>query len=131
MPANASIVLADGKGTPENHTFNPMGIDGFISRYANLTDATYTIGQEKLTIRTKTERKRRHVVVQLTVPRLVEETVNSVTVPSAPDFATAKAELILPETWSEADITDLRVLLSNALLNTLVEDLVDTGAFVY
>lgn len=131
MASNATITLADGKSTPENHIYDPIRIDGGTSLYRNLTDETFRLGQEQLSFALSENTERRKVVVKLTIPRVVEETVNNVTSKKVADQGAVFITVLVPNTWELADVTDLRVLGSNALKNALILDAVDNGAYVW
>lgn len=92
MPALANVVLTDRATTPANHTFTPNGRDGDGARYAKAGSSP--IGDYLLTIvPRKTASGRRKVDIALTVPVLVTETVNGVTVPTLARANRAKISL--------------------------------------
>lgn len=131
MASNATIVLADGKGTPENHNYDPIRIDGGTSLYRNLTDQSFRLGQEQLSFALSENTERRKVVVKLTIPRVVEEEINGVTQKKVADQGAVFVTVLVPNTWDTANVTDLRVLGSNALKNALILDAIDNGAYVW
>ena len=128
MPSNASISLTDEN--TNTVVLTPMGIQGQVSNYKDLTVAA-DVGRTTAVLKKDESAKLRKSTVQLRVPRLVTETVNSVDQYSAPDFMSVKAEIVTPTTWSTADITKGREHASALLENALVAALVDTGEFVY
>lgn len=131
MAQNAAIVVPDAQGTPVNHTFTPVKIDRDIASYKNYATATDS-GRETLTFRMEDGKSTlRKVTLVLKVPRLITETINGVTVPSVPDYATAKAEVMVPKSWGITECENVSKMLAGALQNTLVVAGVKQGEFVY
>jgi hypothetical protein len=130
MPANGTIVLADGESTPVDHTFSPMRVRGDEASYANLS-TTFVDGRETLRLNSVVKPKLREVTTTLIVPRVLSESINGVTVDRVADFMTVKCVALVPKTWDEADITNGRVLAANALQNAIVVAAVDRGEGVW
>lgn len=130
MAANATITLADGKSTPENHAFDPVRIQGDVAMYANFSES-YSDGRETLQFSLGGRSGLRKVSVKTHFPRVVDETVNGVTVSRKVDWIDIITTVFVPSTWDKDDITDARVIHSNALQNALVLDAVDEGKFVW
>lgn len=130
MPANAAIVVADSQATPVNHTFTPVRIDGDVASYLNFAE-TVGIGRESLALRLTENARVRKVVTTMKKPRLITETINEVSVPSAPDFAVIKVEAIVPQTWTPEEAQDIVEMSANLLKNSIVIGMVDKGEFVY
>jgi hypothetical protein len=130
MPANAVITLPDSQGTPVDHDFTPVRIKGDVASYINYVEA-HAIGRETMNLSLSENTKLRKMVVVLKVPRLITETINSVEVPSVPDYGMLKVEVIVPMTWTQADAEDLVELGSEALDDAVIVGMACTGAFVY
>lgn len=130
MPSNSTIVIADGKASPANHTFTPTKILGQTAYYRDLTMSPVGVA-DTISMGVVDKAKVRQVKLSFVRPRAVTETVNGVVNTKMADFDSMGVVLNVPTTWAEADIKDSRVLLSNLLLNALVVAAVDTGAFVY
>lgn len=126
MPANAPIVINDGESTPVAHTMSPMDKVAGKSTYANLATA-FVDGRETVSLAMGIKPKLREVVATLHIPRVLDETINGVTVSRVADFATLKVVGLLPKTWEEADLKNVRVLGSNLLLNAIVSAAFDRG----
>lgn len=138
MPAIANIVLNDGKSTPVAHTFTPQ--TGQVAVEPSLLfnkAAGIFVGFEKLTalVRRSESNKTTRVSIQISQPTL------AVTAPSTgsgiqPNPTVAyttigKIDFVLPDSCTYQDRKDIRVLLSNALLNAVLLDAIDNMAPVY
>jgi hypothetical protein len=130
MPENGTIVVEDGKSTPEDHTFSPVSVKGDIASYANF-DESFVDGRETLRLAQAMKARLREVILTTIVPRVLSESINGVTVDRVADFATFKTTCLLPKTWDEADIKDVRVMHANALNDAIVLAAVDRGEGVW
>jgi len=130
MPANAAIVINDGKASPASHTFTPIKVDGGAAYFRDLSMSPAGVA-DTLIMSLKDTGKLRTAKISIVRPRAVTETVNGVVNTKVGDFASIGVVVNIPLTWAEADVKDCRVMTSNALLNALVLALVDQGAFVY
>lgn len=130
MPSNAPIVIQDGKANPVSHTFSPVRLEPGIASYANFA-GTFQAGRETVTLGLKETAKLRTVKSTMIVPRVVQETVNSVTSSRVADYATVITTYLIPLTWSEADIKDARVLGQDLQGEAPVVASVEKGEFVW
>lgn len=129
MSAIATITIADGKGTPANHVFNPIK-SGERSLYRTSDGALPLIGQETIQTTVKDlNAQLKSVVIVMGLPALETATAaNSSGYTAAPKVAyenKVKIEFFLPNRGLPAQRTDLRVLLKNLLTNAAIIDLVD------
>lgn len=135
MSAIAAITIADGKAVPENHTFNPVE-SGSSSRYRTAVSTLPTVGQELISSRYREVNPTLHSVsMVLDLPALETASgANEAGYTAAPKVAynhKVKVEFFLPTRGTAAQRKDLRVLLSNLLLNAQVVDLIDNLAAQY
>lgn len=130
MAANAPIVINDGQSTPVAHTFSGIKIDGNVALYDNRAEV-FSAGRETLALRMKSNDRIRTTTATLKVPRVVEETINGVTVKKVADYMTIKVELLTPTTWASDDVQDGRVMTSNLLIHAVPAAMADDGEFVW
>lgn len=131
MASNATITVNDGMPTPVAHAFSPVSIlDGSAAIYQNKVAASVS-ARETVVVKMKTNAKVRTVNVDLKVPRAVTEVVNSVSVVTVKDFATAKATLIVPIDWDVQSCENARIILSNLLASAAIGLMVDEAEFVW
>lgn len=130
MASNATITVADGAVSPVDHDFDPVRIEGDVASYQNKVASTVS-GRETLSLRLGASKAVRTTRVDLRIPKVVEETINGVTVYTAKGFATAKAEILIPLDWSAAEAKNARILLSNTLAHATVGLMVDEHEFVW
>lgn len=128
MPANGNITIADGATTPVNHTFNPSGLDGAkgTAQFTERTDGVF-VGESKLdvTVRPVTKgQPTRKVVLLLTLPKRTTDVNGNVSVAYE---NLGKAEFTYSATSSTQERKNLRVLLSNAMINAMVAQVVDNN----
>lgn len=129
MSAIAAITIADGKGSPIDHVFQPIA-SGFDSLYRTQNSVLPLIGQE--IVRTSIKKVNpnvQSVIVAIELPALETATdANSSGYTAAPKVAyTSRATVtfMLPNRGTAAQRTDLRVLLKNLLANAQIIDVVD------
>lgn len=130
MSAIAKIAIQDGAATPVTHTFSPVQSDP-DAIYRENQASLPLIGQGRVVIafRSRPADALQRVRVQLELPVLETATsANSSGYTAAPKVAytvTAVTDLILPARSTAAQRRDLRILLSNALLNDQVVDAIE------
>lgn len=129
MSAIAAITIADGKATPENHTFNPIE-SGVASMYRTGVSTLPLIGQEVIRVtQKKVNPQVQSVVVALDLPALETATgENSEGYTAAPKVAYVNRctlTFMLPVRGTAAQRTDLRTLVKNLLANAQVVDAID------
>jgi hypothetical protein len=130
MADNAPLVIADGESTPVSHTLSPRGISGDTAKYQNYA-VTFAEGRETATIKVAEPKGLSKTEIVLLVPRVLDETINGVTVSRVADYATLRMTAIVPKTWEEQDAKNVRVMGSNLLLTDPVADAIDKGEFVW
>lgn len=130
MSAIANIAILDDQGTPVTHTFYPVQSDPSALYRENLpSSALIGQGTISLEIRSKVSDSLQRVRAVLALPALETATgANANGYTAAPKVAytnTATVDFILPARSTAAQRKDLRVLLSNLLLNDQVIDVID------
>lgn len=130
MSAIANIAIQDGQATPVTHTFYPVQSDP-VAIYRENQASLPIVGQGlvNVTFRSKVQDSLQKVRVTLDLPALETATgANSSGYTAAPRVAytnRAIIDLILPARGTAAQRKDLRVLLSNLLLNAQVIDAIE------
>lgn len=129
MSAIAAITIADGKGTPENHVYNPIE-SGLSSIYRTNVTTLPLIGQEVLKVmQKKVNPSIQSVTLALDLPALETATdANSSGYTAAPKVGYVNRVTVvfmLPNRGTAAQRTDLRTLLKNALSNAQIVDAID------
>lgn len=130
MSAIGSIAILDGQATPVTHTFYPVQSDPSAVYRENLSSlALVGQGTISLEVRSKASDSLQRIRLSLVLPALETATgANSAGYTAAPKVAytnTATLDFILPARGTAAQRKDLRVLLSNLLLNAQVIDSVE------
>lgn len=129
MSSIATITIADGKATPENHVYQPI-TSGNDSLYRTQVSTLPLIGQELITAKMKKVNPNvSSVVVGIELPALETATdANSSGYTAAPKVAYTNrvtVTFMLPNRGTAAQRTDLRTLIKNLLSNAQIVDLVD------
>lgn len=135
MAAIAPIVIVDGKSTPVSHTLNPIASVP-SALYRESASGLSQIGQVYASIqRTASSKDLDKVRIILSVPALETASgANANGYTAAPKVAyETKADLtvFLPTRSTQAQNKDLRIMLSNLLLNAQVVDVIENGAVPY
>lgn len=125
----STITIADGKGTPENHVFQPIN-SGNDSLFRTANATLPLIGQEVISAKIKKINPQvSAVVVGIELPALETATsANSSGYTAAPKVAyvnRATLTFMLPVRGTAAQRTDLRTLVKNLLSNAQIIDFVD------
>lgn len=135
MAAIAPITVMDGKATPVAHALNPVqSAPSAIWREQKV--GLSQIGQIQLTVtRTTVTKELDKVRLVFSVPALeVTSGANASGYSAAPKVAyedKADIAVFLPARATSDQHKDLRVMLSNALLNAQIADIIDNGAVAY
>lgn len=129
MSSIATITIADGKATPENHVFDPIN-SGNDSLYRTKVSTLPLVGQEQITAKIKKINPNvSSVVLGIELPALETATdANSSGYTAAPKVAYVNRitmTFMLPTRGTAAQRTDLRTLAKNLLANAQVVDFVD------
>lgn len=134
MPAIASIAINDGQGTPVTHTYNPVqSVDPAIYN-RNGDAAVPVVGEEQITIALRqggnTSDGVARTRLSLRVPVLETPSGGTpsgyVAPPRVAYYLQANVDVFLPNRSTLAQRKDLRVLLSNLLLNAQVVSVIDS-----
>lgn len=130
MAQVAPIVIKDGATTPADHTFSPVATSP-DTYYREGISSLPLVGQGGITIvnRSQANAKLQRVRVKLELPALESIAGNNAAgYTAAPAVAytnTVMVEFLLPSRGTVQQRKDLRVMLSNLLLNAQVVDTVD------
>lgn len=149
MPAVAAITLANGEGTPVNHTFAPLGLDTktgvrWYEDQSPRVTATSSLGYPRIGILTKREtelvpgQSSKNTVsrIQLTIalPQLETLGTSSSGFTPAPTVAYVdrfKGEFILSSRDQLADRKDNLAFAKNLLGHATITDLVQNLSAIY
>lgn len=131
MPAISTITLADGQGTPVNHNFDPLKVDGDKALYRDSSSGSASgFKPVILSLRDPVPGNASQVYrvqVSLAVPIVQTQTVNGVTSDVVVRTGRFNGEFIIDGSSTPAERKDLRAfaknLLGHAALASLVEDL--------
>lgn len=134
MSAIAPIAIVDGQGTPVTHTYNPIQAVDPATYSRNGDTAVPIVGQESVLLSLKMGASASEAVnrAKMTLRIPVLETPDGgtssgyVAPPKVAYYLQATVDLFLPNRCTSAQRKDLRILLSNLLLNSQVVSLVDT-----
>ncbi len=134
MSAIAPITIVDGQGTPVSHVYNPIQSIDPATYSRNGDTAVPVVAQEQVLLSLKNGANTSEAVnrakITLRIPVLETPAGGTSTGYVAPPrvayFMQANIDLILPNRSTAAQRKDLRVLLSNLLLNAQVVSLIDT-----
>lgn len=134
MSAIAPIAIVDGQSTPVTHTFNPVQSVDPATFKRNGDTAVPVVGQEQVLLSLKVGNNSSDSVnrarVTLRIPVL--ETPGGgtpsgyVAPPKVAYYLQATVDMFLPNRCTAAQRKDLRILMSNLLLNSQVVGLIDT-----
>lgn len=127
MAQLSNIVINDGT---KDVTYVPYQIDsGNIARLRTNTDLA--IASSELSVNARNGSTNRNVTLKITLPTVVNETVNGVVSPRVTRTRTVSVDLSLPKTTTSAERLAARVMLSNLLKNTLVASVIDNNDGLY
>lgn len=131
MSAIASMTITDGKAVPVNHVFNPVATQP--ATYHENGDATVpVVGENAITVSLKRANGDavNRVKLSLRLPVLETTSGSAYTGYEAPPkvayYLQANVDLLLPNRSTLDQRKDLRVLLSNLMLNAQVIGAVDS-----
>lgn len=114
MPQLQNLVLTDRASTPVNHTFTPLDIQNGVGAVVESTGVP--IGNNKFTIGlSKSASNRYKATANLTVPIVVNETINGVTRPAIARTGYAQVTFTFDESSSEQERKDLVGMLASSL----------------
>lgn len=130
MPNFANIVLQDGKGTPVNHTFEPLRNPSGTAEWAESSVTGSLTSRNSLSVQQKLPGAGRGTLyegVTLVLPYVVTETINGVAVDKVMGNVRVNCEIISSQNVPKQYRTDARVLMKNALLNVDIAKALDDG----
>lgn len=136
MAQIANIAINDGATTPVSHTFVPV-VSTPVPFYRETIGALALVGQGRITIgnRSAANAALQRVKITLELPALETAAGNNAEgYTAAPKVAYTNSvvvDLILPSRGTVQQRKDLRVMLSNLMLNAQVVDAVDNLAQPY
>lgn len=125
-----NIVIKDGKPTPVDHTFRPVRRAELEAQWGENSPLGTLQARNGLSVTHKlpgkgTTRKTAAVTVALAVPVVITENINGVNREVVTSVARAEVTIVSNPDVSAAARKDLRVLISNALLNVDIADAID------
>lgn len=129
MPQNTSLTIKDGASTPADHVFYPTRIDAnnvatFQERVSGVPVGYPTITWSLRAANSSTETFK--LVGKLTQPKAITSTdLSGKTVTSVDYTNIGTVELVISQKATKQERKDLRVLLSNLLMNTSIVSSVD------
>lgn len=113
MAQAASIVVNDRKSTPVAHTFAPRRIENGLASFVEA--AAVPIGESNLTLRWRKSGTKFYQRLTLSVPALVMETINGVSVPTVPRVALIDVMFRFDDTSTAQERADAIGMFQNAL----------------
>lgn len=129
MPQNNTITIKDGAATPVDHVFYPTGIDATNVASFQERVSGVPVGSPSITWRVRGPSSSSPVYKvsgKLSLPKLVTVTGSDGKTVSVVDYVSlATVELMLSERSTKQERKDLRVELSNLLINTAIASTVD------
>lgn len=131
MSAIASITINDGKSTPEAHVFNPIATDP-ATYHENGVAGIPVVGESAIAVSLKRANGDAVNRAKLSLRIPVLETTSGATYagyeapPKVAYYLQASVEFLLPNRCTADQRKDLRVMLSNLLLNSQVVSAVDS-----
>lgn len=129
MPSNANIVINDGASTPVAHTFKPLSVVGDIASFREVTSNGIPVGNNVLSysVKAPTNGSLMYTIkLKLAKPKVITITDTSgktVTTVARTDLVDLTVKVGSDSTAQERK--DLRVLLSNAVINALLAQAMD------
>lgn len=129
MPQNTTITIKDGEATPLDHVFNPTKIDSngvatFVERVSGVPVGMPTI---TWSVRAPTKASPTYKVTgKLVMPKVVTVTGSDGKSITSVDYENlANLSFVLSERSSKQERKNIRVLISNALVNASIVPSVD------
>lgn len=120
MPAQTTLVLADGKATPVNHTFQPMGKANGVAQYAEASSDGSLTKRSQLVYTQKLPGKGRSTVLEqaeIVVPYVIVESVNGVSRDVIHSNVRMEIRMISDPAVPESIVNDVFALGKNLLAN--------------
>lgn len=128
MPSPTTITVADGKATPVNHSFQPLGTQNGIASFAEPSSDGSLTKRNQLVYTQKLPSKGRSTVLERTemiLPYVVTETVNGVSREVVHSNVRVVIEIVSHPEVPKAFVKDARVMNANLLTNATVAAAMD------
>lgn len=127
MATNSTFTVADGESTPVVFTFTPQGVEGMVKAvWQCLAEVLVSARRTVTLIRGKKPTpKTRSVQIKLVLPLAADQVVNGVTTRVTASFGSAFVQVVLPDSWTEQQCKNLRVMAANAMSSAHVAAAVD------
>lgn len=113
MPAIQNVVLTDRAATPVAHTFTPRDVKDGTGLV--VSSAGVPIGERKLTVSMRKSGSKYKGRLTLSVPIVVDETINGVVSPKVARVAVASLDVTFDERSSTLERTNLIGMVADAL----------------
>lgn len=138
MSAIASLTLADGQGTPVNHTFAPVGIDAnLVAKWVDRSGGiALGFPQVSFSLREPSKTSRNYRLTAKVILPVLEVTSPSTStgIQPAPTLAyslLANVDIVLPERSTAAQRADLLAYMKNYLANAVITNAINSFEAVY
>jgi len=118
MPALQSLVLTDRAATPVNHTFTPRDVKDGTGLVVH--SAGVPVGEKKLTVSMRKSGSKYKGKLTLSIPVVVDQTVNGVVTPIVARTAYATLEVQFDNTSTTQERTNLIGMLASGLATNKV-----------
>jgi hypothetical protein len=124
MPSNAALTIKDGAATPADHTFMPTRIDANnIASFQERTSGV-PVGYPTITWQLRAPNaggQTYKLSGKLTVPKVINTTDSSGKAVTSVDYTNlATVEMVVSQRSTLQERKDLRVMLSNLLVNAAI-----------
>lgn len=113
MPALQNVVLTDRAATPVAHTFTPRDVKDGTGLVVNT--AGVPVGEKKLTVSMRKSGSKYKGKLTLSVPVVVDQTINGVVTPIVARTAYATVEVQFDDVSSTQERTNIVGMLADAL----------------
>lgn len=131
MAANAPVVLTDGTTpTAISRTFTATSVEKDIAVYSNRAES-YILGRDLLTFRRKATPRVRTISGTITVPRVITEVLNGVSVKKVDSFAQMEVKVIVPVSWEKTLIAVQTPMLADLVNDAVFKAIVEDDEFVW
>jgi phosphoribosylformylglycinamidine (FGAM) synthase PurS component len=129
MPQNTAITIKDGATTPADHVFSPTSILANLAQWNERGSSGSLVGQPTITwsVRAPTKQSATYKVTgKLSVPKAVTVTDSTGKTVTSVDYTNlASLDVVLHERSSKQERKDLRVMMSNLLINAVIAATID------
>lgn len=135
MPAISTITLADGQGTPVNHNFDPLKVDGDKAMYRDSSSGSAS-GFKPIVLSLRdpivgNASQVYRVQISLAVPIVQTQTVNGVSSDVVVRTGRFNGEFIVDGSSTPAERADLRAFAKNLMTHASVQALLEDLQHIY